>query len=328
MLARKLVVVVAVIGLAGCQLGVPGTVVHVRDLATVTAVRDAMVDRIWPVGGYPTAGADQVELDVPNPLAEPASALYRVDRMTIDMPDGDGVMTVRPWVYRPRPGVANGVLVVHSHGHGTNPEAGDHGKLIRSMVDAGYTVVGILMIGRGSTAVHDSYPDPTAGENHLRLFLEPIVRSINELGGDFSAVYATGKSGGGWATTLIAALDQRVKRSVQIAGTLPLYMKDPTRDWEQLLPGIRNVNGSHLLDYPDLYAMATDGGRRQLQILNTGDTCCFNAVGYESGPAYAEDVSHVAASFGGRWSLFWDARVGHVISEVAIARTLEFLGAP
>ena len=82
-----------------------------------------------------------------------------------------------------------------------------------------------------------------------------------------------GISGGGWTTTLCAAIDTRIKHSYPVAGTLPIYLRSECfRNWgdyEQSLPG--------------LYMMGSNStGRKQFQILNQYDECCFGGIKYRT----------------------------------------------
>ena len=60
----------------------------------------------------------------------------------------------------------------------------------------------------------------------LRYFLEPVALAINyalsTLG--YEHAYLAGLSGGGWTTTVYAALDPRVPVSLPLAGSIPWYL--------------------------------------------------------------------------------------------------------
>jgi hypothetical protein len=81
-----------------------------------------------------------------------------------------------------------------------------------------------------------------------------------------------GLSGGGWTTTVSAAVDTRIKISVQVAGSLPFeFWNGLESHEEQTLPALYNIAA-----YRDLYILGSAGvGRRQAQVLNRNDTCCF-----------------------------------------------------
>ena len=69
----------------------------------------------------------------------------------------------------------------------------------------------------------------------MRFFLEPIVLTINYamsvLG--YQQVHMMGLSGGGWSTTIAAAIDPRITLSMPTAGSIPCEFKHTSWDWEQ-----------------------------------------------------------------------------------------------
>jgi hypothetical protein len=308
--------------------------------ADVAARRATLIDIIWSGNGYPSTGVDSIESDVTDPLSSSASNLLRVDKLTINMDDNDGnfVMSCTPRIWYPAVEDANGKLVVLHYGHnGAAPSPDENWNAdtsyiatINALIEAGYTVIGVQM--SGGTATHNTYPDPTATLHYMKFLLEPVVRVINEYASGFDALYMVGKSGGGWTTVLMAAIDTRIKRSIEVAGTYPLTTPETSRDWEQLLPGIQTklVAGTspRLLDYQDFYMMALDGGRRQLQLHNVNDSCCFDLAGYEAGYDYAPALTTLAGSYGGTWTQVWDdTHSDHIISALGRSLMLEFFSA-
>jgi len=290
--------------------------------SNIAATRASLIAAIWSGNGYPAAGADTVETDVDDPLTISPANLLRVDQLTVNMDDNDGnfVMANTPHVWYPAAEDANGKLAFVSYGHldEYDPMTG-YGEAIRALVENGYTVFSHHMPSGGH-----GYPAPTPTLNYLKFFLEPLARTINELVGGFNTVYSTGKSGGGWAVTLAAAIDTRIGRSAPVAGSLPLYVPVPNRDWEQTLPGI-----AALVDYHDLHAMAADGGRSQKQILNTYDSCCFNLAQFNWGESYVSSVQAVATAAGGTFALWWDdTHTEHLISDAAIVEILTLFNSP
>jgi len=126
---------------------------------------------------------------------------------------------------------------------------------------------------------------------------------------DFNMV---GLSGGGWTTTLAAAIDPRIKLSFPVAGTVPMYLRvEPyNHDIEQYLPqlyGQRSPFLNGVTGYPDLYVLgATGSGRKQTQILNRHDNCCFG------------ESNHVASVLGPFDAAIrgYEARVKTAVSQV------------
>jgi hypothetical protein len=120
------------------------------------------------------------------------------------------------------------------------------------------------------------------GESGLAYFFNHIYRTLDYYGPTYTTVHMVGRSGGGWATTIYAALDWRIDRSISVAGSLPLEFRGPDfdgrddlGDWEQY--------GAYLfkiVKYQELYEAAGGTGdpRRHMQIYNEFDDCCFSGI--------------------------------------------------
>ncbi len=116
----------------------------------------------------------------------------------------------------------------------------------------------------------------------------------------YRAFHMAGLSGGGWATTIYAAIDPTIQCSFPVAGTIPLWLRSggSVGDREQFEPTFYSLAG-----YPDLYVLGAHGrGRRQVQILVRRDDCCFGQAQHDataSGLAYADAMRsyerHVSA---------------------------------
>ena len=162
-------------------------------------------------------------------------------------------------------------------------------RTINSLLSDGYSVLAVYM-----QHINDQLPNDCGQPTHdqmfqtlhtdgspMKFFLEPVAVSLNYLQTqplvdqfpvymDFSMV---GLSGGGWTTVVYAAIDPRIKLSFPVAGSLPLYLRFPASegDTEQNLTAFYTLAG-----YPDLHVMGSSGkGRRQVQVLNRRDDCCF-----------------------------------------------------
>lgn len=159
----------------------------------------------------------------------------------------------------------------------------------------------------------------------IRLFLEPVVLGTNyaldTFGYDFVAMI--GLSGGGWTTTLYAGLDTRIAASFPVAGTLPFEVRAPRDLGDAEQREERPVYA--IANYLSFYMMGASGtGRRQTQVLNEADPCCFRAGGKEEEiRAYEQRVQELLAENGdgGTFAvLVVSDHNGHEISPDALAR--------
>ena len=122
----------------------------------------------------------------------------------------------------------------------------------------------------------------------MRYFFEPAVQAMNYWDGNFTFrdYNMVGLSGGGWTTSILPALDARIKFSIPVAGSWPGIIFLGSLACAEGICG----DGCTTLDcgeqnwtdlfavagYIDLYIMASYGpNRRQFQILNYNDDCCF-----------------------------------------------------
>ena len=120
----------------------------------------------------------------------------------------------------------------------------------------------------------------------------------------YSKSHMIGISGGGWTTTLYAAIDARIEKSFPVAGTYPIYLRSECkRDWgdyEQTEPGLYRI-----ANYPELYIMGAFGkGRKQFQLLNKYDSCCFAGPKYQ---LYADVIKSKIKELGlGEFDIYSD----------------------
>ena len=135
-----------------------------------------------------------------------------------------------------------------------------------------------------------------------------------------------GLSGGGWTTTLYAAVDPSIRYSFPVAGSIPLYLRTggSVGDKEQYLEEFYRIAG-----YPDLYVLGALGpGRKQVQILNRHDDCCFGEKqhdyarsGLEYEPAFRVYEKQVQAAVHGAEHfrlVIDDSAPRHMISAEAV----------
>eukprot|EP00913_Durusdinium_trenchii_P029814 g27939.t1 len=137
----------------------------------------------------------------------------------------------------------------------------------------------------------------------VRFFLEPVIKTINfakeRLGYESrrakhnaqpnhenpedrtsarERVILAGLSGGGWTTTLVAALDPRIELSIPMAGSIPCTkdnldrqlacLRPTSKDFEQFC----NLHWTGIGNYTALYVLAAlEPHRTSLQLLHEAD---------------------------------------------------------
>jgi hypothetical protein len=279
-------------------------VINLPDAAAVDAKREALVRHIWPEG-FPSGRAPTYAATMPNwrsadwlTMLVPCESLDRVEYAYYNqalLPPNTG--TLVNYFVKLTPKHPNGDLFIYHAGHSSGALGevwwGSNVLKVRPIIfdllDAGYTVLGFNM------PLYNGFPMPAvttplgpwawnAGSPHndlakldarpLRFFLEQIAVGIDWVGAaNYHHVFMTGLSGGGWTTTLYSALDRRIAASFPVAGSLPIYLRpgfEGLGDWEQTDSPLYQ-----LVNYEELYVMATFKNRYQLQVLNQFDDCCF-----------------------------------------------------
>jgi pimeloyl-ACP methyl ester carboxylesterase len=212
--------------------------------------------------------------------------------------------------------------------------------VLQRLLKAGYPVLALAMplLGDNSQPVvqlrrhgpvrlcdHDflALVDHEFGRPSIRFFVEPVLAGINRLAAEGADRFAMlGWSGGGWTTTLCAALDPRIRASYSVAGSLPFSQRrrGEMSDYENHLPALYE-----LANYPELYVLSASGpSRSAMQILNEYDTVAWSG---RRGLAYERRVQDTLGRLGsGRFScVIDDTWTGHGISRAALDRILSDL---
>jgi hypothetical protein len=264
------------------------------------------------------------------------SSLNTIDKFTIKMDYG-----IESHVYHFIPETPNGQVILYHQGHHGDFFLGK--DVIHELLDHGYAVVGFSMpllgpnnqptveverLGRISLKSHDfiKFLTPEAGHN-IKYFLEPVIAMVNhiERNLDYSRISMVGISGGGWVTTLAAAVDHRIKKSFPVSGTYPILLRTNNKeldwgDYEQTEPEIYTTT-----NYLELYILGSYGlNRKQLQIMNKFDPCCLGGV---LGDVYRDVVREKVTELGaGEYEFFLDTtHMDHKISAAAMERIFSIL---
>lgn len=310
------------------------SLIQIHDTADITEKRRTLIRFIWGDAGFPdTRMPEQVEHDISDDRYDNISALKRIDKLTVEMAYG---LYSRVYLFHPD-NPNNKLAVVHA-GHGQDFFVLKH--VIKSLLENQYAVLGIAMplmgmnnkprvdFPRFSTVKIERHDHFKLLESEsfcpIQFFLTPVAVALNytEAAGKYTSFSMIGLSGGGWTTTLYAAIDTRIIRSYPVAGTYPLYLRSESPrstwgDYEQNLPALFRI-----ANYLELYVMGAIGeNRKQLQVLNKYDSCCFNGIKSQT---YVNIVRDVVTELGdGAYDCFLDdSHRGHKISEIALSRIL------
>ncbi|MCK6505132.1 putative metal-binding motif-containing protein [Myxococcota bacterium] len=289
------------------------------DIHTIEDAVRARSDALRFIYGAPSlpTGTPVVETHVDSPMSG-LDGLDHVDRLTMELSHG---FTSVAYLFHPVK--SNGKLMIFHQGHSVAYAADGGQQAVDFFLGRGWQVVAMCMplYGEctGPYASHgEMYSATFEGASYLQFFLQPVAEVVNYAQDDLGAreIGMIGISGGGWTTTLAAALDPRIRVSVPVAGSLPIYLRSHARDLgdaEQYGYEFYQVIG-----YPDLYVLGSIGaGRRQLQVLNRYDSCCFAGTLYQD---YEDEVAaRVEGLAPGAFSVFLDqSHSSHQISRFAL----------
>jgi polygalacturonase len=280
--------------------------IKIRTPAEVKAKRMEIIRAIWGTNMIPDRSDVLVTSGIKSPL-QPNSFLARVDRyeIPVNAPIAKDSVVMKDLAYLFVPVKRNNRLVMLNPGHSCtlkeNPETNYRIEAtIIGLLQAGFDVLAVFMPHVSETGCNldhcsvmntDLSSDDHPATYGLRFFLEPEIVSLNYLlqKNNYQNVNMVGLSGGGWTTNLLAAIDDRIKFSFSVAGSMPLYYRSDASlgDIEQFLPELyRNIAG-----YPDLYILGAYGkGRKQVQILNRKDDCCFGQKQHDPERNYDKDL--------------------------------------
>lgn len=310
--------------------------ISIRQAKDVSDRRAALISFLWGKLELPLSMPSTVIDDYRDIHYEDIKSIRRLEKLVVTMEFG-----LESHVYHFIPHNPNSKGVLYHVGH-----RGDfiHGKKqIKRLLKNGFAVVAFSMpllginnqptveiprIGRLKITSHDHMKFLTPENGHpVKLFIEPIVLVLNHLDEsyDYSSVSMMGISGGGWATTLAAAVDTRIGYSFPVAGSYPIYLRSNSKsdwgDYEQNAPELYKT-----VNYLELYVLGSHGkNRKQLQIINKHDSCCFAGVKCQT---YKDIVRTRVHQLGdGEYDLFLDdSHKKHLISDVAVSRILDELG--
>lgn len=309
-------------------------ILSIRTAKDVDETRNGLIRFVFGEDGLPyNEMPGEIVENIKDPDYDDIESLQSITRLVVKMDFG-----LDSKVYHFFPENPNHRVAFYHQGHNGNFILGK--AVIRELLNNGYSVIAFSMPlkGMNSTPVvnlpklgllrmmdHNKmkFLQPAVG-NPVKYFVEPVVAIINYLEKHFKYKDITmiGISGGGWTTTLAAALDTRIKNSFPVAGSYPVYLRSESQrdwgDWEQTIPAmLRKAN------YLDMYVLGAYGkGRKQVQVINRYDACCFAGLKWET---YKSIVEERVKSLGkGSWDLMMDeSHHEHKISDFILPGILK-----
>lgn len=275
--------------------------IKVSTAEDIAAVRRRLIKFIWPAG-MPFASS-KVEprpvpdISVPFPTNPPKSKLIAAYELRLRMSsDLEGL------AYYIVPEGANSSLVIVHQGHSSSFHEGRLDEVIGRLLTAHYSVLAVYMPHFRANDIMGQGLDKWPGEhgpmfannsNPMHFFFDTLVYALNYVRdhhpdqvsyADYSMM---GLSGGGWTTTVFAAIKPCIRRSFPVAGSIPLYLRVVKGNiGAEEKSGTLEINEQQfeplyrIAGYLDLYVLGSYGrDREQVQILNEDDPCCFGVEG-------------------------------------------------
>jgi pimeloyl-ACP methyl ester carboxylesterase len=273
--------------------------------------RATLISQLWGTTTLPTS-LPNVTQNIGNSFA--GYNVARVDRYVASMSNGQ---TNTSDFYLANSPNNNRVVILNPGHQGTCDwtafSAGYRMQpVLQALLAAGYSVFAMNMPDCGSTSAHDAL-FTSYGNTGMRYFFEPAVQAMNywDINFSFHDYNMIGLSGGGWTTTVLPALDTRIKISIPVAGSWPgIVFAAPLACADNICgDGCAVVacaeqnwtNFFTVAGYIDLYMMASYGPhRRQFQILNYSDNCCFgnsSFVGSGAATLYGVDFTTYVGNY-------------------------------
>ena len=308
------------------------SLISIKEQQDIGRLRTELITLLWGESGLPSTLPSDVKKNFVDDRFDDLSAKSSIDKVTARMEFG-----LESYCYHFIPKSPNNRVILYHEGHNGDFLMGK--KQIGKFLDAGYSVVAFSMplMGRNNQPTivlptignfrlerhdHIKFLKPQHG-HPIKFFIEPVLIVLNYLSKNYnySSVSMVGISGGGWTTTFVSALDERIQNSFSVAGSYPIHLRLPESgewgDYEQNEPKVYQT-----VNYLDLYILDSYGDRRKhLQIFNQYDPCCFSGT---KSDRYKDIVKERINKLGsGNFDIFIDAtHRKHQISDAAIQRIL------
>jgi hypothetical protein len=309
--------------------------ISIRKKEDVSLLRKKLINLLWGNAGLPSSFPSTINENIRDERYDDLSSLRRIDKLRISMEFG-----LESQVYHFIPKNPNRKVVLYHEGHDGDFYLSKHH--IKRLMDEGYSVFAFSMPllglnnqptvqiprqGKLKLTSHEQIKFLSPQNGHpIKYFIEPVVIILNYIENQlkYSFISMLGISGGGWTTTLSAAIDTRINYSFPVAGSYPIYLRSNSpKDWgdyEQTVSEIYNQ-----VNYLELYILGASGiKRRQIQVINEYDICCFSGTKWKT---YKDIVRNLVHKLGdGEFDVFMDStHKEHIISPIVINKIIYLL---
>jgi hypothetical protein len=303
------------------------------DSNNISSTKTHLINYLWPNSNTPfTIFPSKVETNISDVKYSDLSNLKQINEITITM---DHNLNSIAYLFLPTQ--SNNELMIYHQGH-----SGDffNGKsIIQKFLNDGYPVLALSMpllgmnnqpiienenFGKIQLSSHNHFQlidNPTFSS--MKYFVEPVIVSLNHISQNynFQIFRMIGISGGGWTTTVVSAIDDRIKHSYSVSGSIPIFLRTSPSDlgdYEQI-----NSDFYNIANYLELYILSSYGDdRRYIQIFNYYDPCCFSGDNYK---IYVDIIRDKLKEIGSGYFFAYldDTHLEHKISDFAIELIIE-----
>ncbi len=308
------------------------SLISIKKHSDVLERREALLHFFWGESKLPLLLPSTIIENFKDVRYDDIGSLYRIDKIVIKME-----FEIESVVYHFIPKDSNNKVILYHQGH--RGDFYNSKEQIKTFIEKGYSVMAFSMpllglnnqpivqlprFGKLKLTSHDHMKFLLPKDGHpIKFFIEPVIIALNYLENNFDyiSVAMCGISGGGWTTTLVAAVDTRIKTSFPLAGSYPIYLRSNSiNDWgdyEQNAPELYRI-----ANYLELYILGGYGkGRKQLQIINKYDSCCFSGLKWKT---YRDIIrAHMDQLGVGDFDLLLDdSHRKHIVSNFAMSQIL------
>jgi len=309
----------------------PAKLIRIKSRASAESIRQTLTTAIWGPSGLPTRAQPELVADAPPDQLRRLPSLAAIDVLRIPVDIGYAA-----YIYLLRPNKPNGRLIIYQHGYAGTVEQNMAPYFIQLLTE-GYTVAASNYPEYGNNRFphlnlerfgwyplsHDRivgvHPQP------IRFYVEPIVVLLNAIRKDYERADMVGFSAGGWIATIAAAVDQRISRTVTVAGGYPIYLRVVNFERESPPPQFHQPL-LQAANYLEMYVLAAEGKSRSLtQIFNRYDRCCYRNTYVR---LYEPAVKRAIGAIGqGRFEAFIDeTHADHKVSDWSKDQIIAILG--